>query len=119
MGGAQCALQVGDVLVFGKLPDGTYVVMGRPGTKDDLVRKVPAKRTASDAPGPAAAATTREVAKKAAQQKPRQPVESLKSKRIKQKQAMQQASAHAGATCWQSGCWVVGRWLLDWTARGR
>lgn len=31
---------MGDVLVFGKLADGSYVVMGRKGTKDDTSRKV-------------------------------------------------------------------------------
>ena len=34
------AAQSGDVLVFGKMADGTYMVMGRKGTKDDTSRKV-------------------------------------------------------------------------------
>ncbi|GAB4814049.1 hypothetical protein N2152v2_001095 [Parachlorella kessleri] len=84
---SKCKLQVGDVLVFGKLIDGTYIVTGRKGTKDDLSRKPPIKRATSETGG-------KEGARKGSAQKQQKPqVESLKKKRIQQKQAAQQVQS--------------------------
>lgn len=80
-------MQVGDVLVFGELPDGGYIVMGRRGTKEDTVRKASTKRVSD------ASQAAKDSRKAPVQQKTRQAVESLKTKRIKQKQATQQVWA--------------------------
>ena len=72
------------MLVFGKLLDGTYIVTGRKGTKDDLSRKPPIKRAISEA-------GAKDGGKKgSAQKQQKQPLESLKKKRFQQKQAAQQ-----------------------------
>ncbi|EFN53928.1 hypothetical protein CHLNCDRAFT_53437 [Chlorella variabilis] len=79
---AQYKMVAGDVLVFAKLPDGTYAICGRKGTKDDVSRKPAVRRSKDDAsPGEGKGAKRARARGGGA--------DSAKHKRARQKQAAQ------------------------------
>eukprot|EP00887_Chlorella_sp_A99_P002330 scaffold10.g2330.t1 len=88
---AKFNMGAGDVLVFGRKPDGSFLVHGRKGTKDDASRQ-PQVRHGSVDKDSKEAGTSAAGAKKVAR---RRSGETLKSKRIRQAEAKQQlASAY-------------------------
>ena len=75
----------GDVLIFSKLSDGSLLVCGRRGTKDDVTRKTPAKRSTSDAAGGSSGRS-----KGAGHSSKSKGGETIRSKRLKQKERSDQ-----------------------------
>lgn len=97
---AKYRMQAGDVLVFAKLPEGQYAICGRKGTKDDVSRKPPVRRTASQQPaasgGSGGGADASPAGGGEGKPNPKRPRsrggETLKNKRMKQKAATQEVS---------------------------
>lgn len=84
---AKFNMGIGDVLVFGRLPDGTYVIHGRKGTKDDNSRRVGGKRGTEGKEGGGGAG------KKGGSGRGQKGGESAKSKRVRQAAAAQEVAS--------------------------